>query len=115
MKIVHSSEVQAQAVAESGARNTTIRWLLSRPEGAPNFAMRLFEVGPGGSTPLHEHAWEHEVFILEGRAEVVQDTGPTPIAPGDAILILPGERHQIRNVGDTPMRLLCIIPLPEED
>jgi quercetin dioxygenase-like cupin family protein len=115
MKIVHSSEVQPQPVTESGASNTTIRWLLSRPEGAPNFAMRLFELDPGGSTPLHEHAWEHEVFILEGRAEVVQDTGPTPIAPGDAILLMPGERHQIRSVGDTPVRLLCMIPLPEEE
>jgi len=114
MKVIHSSEVPAQPVEEEGARNTTVRWLLSRPQGAPTFAMRLFELGPGGATPLHEHPWEHEVFILEGRAEVVQGSGPTPVSRGDAILVLPGERHQFRNTGDTPARMLCMIPLPEE-
>ena len=115
MKVVHSAEVAAQPVEEEGARNTTVRWLISRPEGAPNFAMRLFELAPGGSTPLHEHPWEHEVFVLAGRAEVVQDSGPTQAAPGDAILVMPGERHQFRNTGDAPARVLCMIPLPEEE
>jgi quercetin dioxygenase-like cupin family protein len=114
MRVVHSAEVAARPVEEEGARNTTVRWLISRPEGAANFAMRLFELAPGGCTPLHEHAWEHEVFVLDGRAEVVQDSGPTPITPGDAVLVLTGERHQFRNTADTPARMLCMIPLPEE-
>ena len=114
MRVVNSAEVAAQPVEEGGARGTTVRWLIARPEGAPNFAMRLFELAPGGSTPLHEHPWEHEVFILEGEVEVVQESGPTPVSPGDAVLLLPGERHQFRNTGDAPARMLCMIPLPEE-
>jgi quercetin dioxygenase-like cupin family protein len=115
MQIIHPEDIAASPVVTEGAEKTTIRQLITAETGAPTFAMRLFEVAPGGHTPLHDHAWEHEVFILEGRAEVVQDTGPTPIAPGDAILLMPGERHQIRSVGDTPVRLLCMIPLPEEE
>jgi len=111
MRIVHSWDVAAQPVQEEGAKGATVRWLISRPEGAPSFAMRLFELQPDGSTPLHSHAWEHEVFILEGEAEVVCDAGPTRVAAGDAVLVLPDERHQFRNVGGSVARFLCMIPL----
>ncbi len=115
MKVVRSSEVAPQAVGEEGAKGATVRWLISRREGAPHFAMRVFEVEPGGSTPLHQHAWEHEVYILEGRAEVVADAGPTAVSQGDAVLVLPEERHQFRNTGDSTARFICMIPLPPED
>lgn len=111
MKLVHSQDVEAKPVAEDGATNTTIRWLLSRPEGAPNFAMRLFELAPGGTTPLHTHDWEHEVYILEGAGEVVTADGPQAMAAGDAILVVPNELHQFRNTQDTTLRLICLVPL----
>jgi quercetin dioxygenase-like cupin family protein len=111
MKIVHSREVPAQPVQEEGAKGATIRWLIGRPEGAPNFAMRVFELQPGGSTPLHGHDWEHEVFILEGTAEVHSEKGPIRVTAGDAVLVLPGERHQFRNTGPSVARFLCMIPL----
>ena len=113
MKLVHSSQVEPQDVAEEGASDVAVRWLISRPEGAPNFAMRLFEVRPGGYTPLHEHSWEHEVYIIEGEAEVISKSGPQGLATGDAVLVLPGETHQFRNAGTSPARFLCMIPLPE--
>ena len=113
MKLVHSSQVEAGEVTEQGASNVTVRWLLSRPEGAPSFAMRLFELAPGGHTPLHEHAWEHEVYILEGQAEVVSKDGPIAAAAGDAVLVLPNEAHQFHNAGAGAAKFLCMIPLPE--
>ena len=90
MKVVRSEEVPAQQVEAEGAQGTTVRWLISGPEGAPTFAMRVFEVGPGGNTPFHEHEWEHEVYILEGEAEVVSGAGAQALSAGDAVLILPG-------------------------
>jgi quercetin dioxygenase-like cupin family protein len=112
MKLVHASEVEPQEVTEDGAQGVAVRWLLSRPEGAPSFAMRLFELAPGGSTPHHDHPWEHEVFLLEGSVEVVGVGATTRAAAGDAVLLLPGETHQFRNPGDSPARFLCLIPLP---
>jgi len=114
MRVVNASLVEAEPVTETGASGASVRWLLGRPEGAPAFAMRLFELAPGGRTPLHEHAWEHEVFVLEGPAEVVTDCGPQPLAAGDAVLVLPGEQHQFRNAGSGAARFLCMIPLPED-
>jgi quercetin dioxygenase-like cupin family protein len=115
MRVIASSQVPAEPVKEGGARGASVRWLIARPEGAPTFAMRLFELAPGGSTPLHEHDWEHEVYILEGEAEVMSDAGPRPVSEGDAVLVMPGERHQFRNLDDEPAKFLCMIPLPDED
>jgi len=114
MKVVRSEEVPAQQVEAEGAQGTTVRWLISGPEGAPTFAMRVFEVAPGGNTPFHEHGWEHEVYILDGEAEVVSGAGAQVLSAGDAVLILPGEKHQFRNRGGAAARFLCMIPLPDE-
>ena len=113
MRVVNISEVSPQAVTDEGAKGTTVRWLIAKPEGAPNFAMRLFELEPGGTTPLHEHAWEHEVYVLDGFLQVVVEQGPVEVSAGAAVLVMPGERHQFRNAGNTVGRMLCVIPLSE--
>ncbi|NIM06081.1 MAG: cupin domain-containing protein [Armatimonadetes bacterium] len=114
MKLRCSTEVECKPVPEKGASGVSIRWLLSRSEGAPHFAMRLFELAPEGHTPLHQHPWEHETFMLEGEAEIVCQSGPLKAKAGDAILVEPGEEHQFRNSSNGTTRFLCMIPLPPE-
>ena len=114
MKVIPSLKVASAAVTEDGAHNTTIRWLISKPEGAPNFAMRFFEIAPGGFTPKHTHAWEHEAFILAGEGDVTTAEGPVKFSAGDAVFVAPEELHQFRNTGTSTMQMLCLIPLPKE-
>jgi quercetin dioxygenase-like cupin family protein len=114
MKLIQLSDVTAEAVTDEGASGVSIRLLISQAEGAPNFAMRLFEVAPGGHTPFHEHAWEHEVYVVKGPVEVVTEQGPTEANTGDSVLMPPGERHQFRNNGPTLARFLCVIPHPRQ-
>ena len=114
MRLIRPSEMAARPVTEEGAQGVTIRWLISKPEGAPNFAMRLFELSPGGFTPLHTHAWEHEVFIVEGCAEVTTKDGPVAAKAGDAVFVAPEDLHQFRNPGDGVMKMICLIPLPKD-
>jgi quercetin dioxygenase-like cupin family protein len=47
--------------------------LITKEMGAPNFVMRLFEIDPDGYSPFHTHAWEHEVFVLEGEGTVLTE------------------------------------------
>jgi len=63
MKIVDYKEVNAEAVDFEDVKDVKVRWLISDKDNAPNFAMRLFEVGPGGYSPLHTHSWEHEYLF----------------------------------------------------
>jgi len=115
MKLVHADEVSPQVVVEEGAQAVTVRWLLARPEGAPNFAMRLFDVAPGGCTPRHQHDWEHEVFVLTGSGEVVTEHEPVRFRPGDAVLVMPNELHQFRNTGEGTAQFICLIPLAPQE
>ena len=61
MKITNFRDVETEEVSAPGANGVSIRWLISEEDGAPDFALRLFEVKPGGHTPYHKH--EMDLFI----------------------------------------------------
>jgi len=110
MKVNHYESVDKTPVDMEGASGCSVRWLLGEKDGAPNFAMRQFEVAPGGFTPRHSHPYEHEVFVLEGAGEVYEDQTPRAIKSGDVVLVKPDEVHQFRNTGDAALKFLCLIP-----
>jgi quercetin dioxygenase-like cupin family protein len=115
MKHVHYTEVDLEHPQEDGVKNMKVRWLISKKDGAQNFAMRLFEVKPGGNSPMHQHDWEHEVFILEGNGFVKDQTKEEPLNPGDILFIKPMEWHQIINRGSGTLRFLCLIPYKKNE
>lgn len=110
MKVNHYRQIAAKPVDMKGAHGCTVRWLVGEADGAPNFAMREFEVAPGGYTPRHSHDYEHEVFVLEGIGVVDEGDRQHSLSAGDVVFVKPNEVHQFRNVGDQPMRFLCLIP-----
>ncbi|RJR28520.1 MAG: cupin domain-containing protein [Candidatus Latescibacterota bacterium] len=110
LKFGHYSDVEAKKVEVEGARDVTIRWLVSDRDGAPHFQMRLFEVAPGGGTPLHTHAWEHEIFIVKGTGAIALEGGEKPFAEGHFIFVPAGALHSFRNTGAGPMQFLCMVP-----
>jgi len=103
-------DVKAEPVNAEGAKGATIRWLIGKESGAPNFHMRLFELAPGGQTPLHTHAWEHELYILEGSGQMQTEKGSAPFAAGEFIYVAPHEKHQFVNNGSSVCRFLCLVP-----
>lgn len=109
MKLFHYRDVEAKS-AEEGASRLRVRWLITKEAGAENFAMRMFEMEVGGYSPFHSHPWEHEVFILEGEGLVVGEDDKRKFGAGDAILILPNEKHQFKNDGKKTLKFLCLIP-----
>lgn len=108
MKIKHWTDVAAEPA--EGLEGVTVRWVINDRDGAPHFAMRVFDVQPGRSTPYHSHWWEHEVFVLEGEGVAVSAQGEAPIAPGTVLLVEGDEMHQFRNTGDQVLRFICLIP-----
>lgn len=110
MKIEKSSNVRKSPVKADGAKETAIRWLISKEDGAENFAMRMFELQPGGHTPLHTHPHEHEVFVLQGQGAFVYE-GQQHQFGSEYVIFVPGNKqHQFKNIGDSVLRMLCIIP-----
>ena len=111
MKVAHYSEIKAEPVTHEEAIETKIRWLIGKDDGADKFAMRLFELGQGGRTPLHTHEWEHQVFILEGEGAVWKEGDNVSLKPGTAIFVPGGEKHCFKNAGQNVFKFLCLIPL----
>ena len=109
MQVKHYTEVPAEEV-EQGAVGVKIRWIISQADGAPNFAMRHFEIAPGGHTPHHAHDWEHEVFILTGSGKVCSPAGDRELTPGTVVFVSVNEEHHFANDGDEPLTMLCLVP-----
>ena len=110
MYCIAAKDAEISPVETEGAKDVSIQWLIDESRGGPNFAMRRFVVEPGGCTPTHQHAWEHEVYILRGIGEVVLADETVNVAADTAVLIEPDELHQFRNTGVEPLEFLCLVP-----
>ena len=91
------------------------RIIFGESDGAPTFAMRVFDVPVGGASSHHAHDFEHEVLILEGEGVVKGDNGDIPFCRNTALLIPPNELHQLVNTGTSMLRFVCMVPLHGED
>lgn len=110
LKIVEARSIPAEKVTTAGAERVTIRWLISQEDGAVNFHLRLFTVSRGGKTPLHTHAWEHEVYVLAGRGTLMYEGTEYTFSTGDAIFVPSAKEHSFKNTGDVDLEFLCIVP-----
>ena len=109
MKVFRYETVKAENAGE-GSSKLTIRWLITKDTGAPNFAMRLFEMEPGGNSPFHAHDWEHEMFVIDGEGVVVSAEGKKPVSAGTVVFVPPNEKHQFKNTGNKTLKFLCLVP-----
>jgi quercetin dioxygenase-like cupin family protein len=110
MKVIHYDQVELEPVYAEGAEGAQIRWLIAQKDGAPNFAMRMFEVAPGGHTPYHQHDWEHELFCLSGSGALVTERGEISFGENDVMFVDPNLMHAFKNTGQTTLKFLCLIP-----
>ncbi len=98
-----------QPGASEGA---TVRWLIGKAEQAPTFALRYFEIQPGGHSSPEQHPYEHGVVVVRGRAKAcLGDAGEEyEVGPNDVIYIPPDEYHQLVNISDEVLGFFCMIP-----
>jgi len=110
MKIINYTSVTPTRYNNEQAKEIVGRVVIGKNDGAQNFCMRIFEMGPGGNTPKHAHPWEHEVFIHAGVGEVYGNGKWNPISSGHVLFIPPDEEHQLRNTGKELFVFACVIP-----
>jgi len=114
-KVVHYTDVPAKVFGPS-APGASIRWLIDREhDGAPNYALRMVELEPGGASPHHAHPYEHENFVVEGKGRLLIEDTWHDLNPGDVAFVPANVMHQYANAGDGVFKFLCGIPiLPEK-
>lgn len=107
MNVKRIDSVTAETV-QSGV-GVTKKVLISHEE-APNFAMRCFEIQPGGSMPNHTNQVEHEQFVLSGSAKIGIGEEIVEVKKDDIVFIPADVPHWYRNSGDEPFIFLCLVP-----
>ncbi len=112
MSVKHTRDIEARIV--DAGKGTTIQVLISSEEG-PHFAMRRFEMQPGGYMPNHTNTVEHEQYVLGGQAHISIGGKEYDVQAGDAVFIPAGVPHWYKNNGTEPFVFLCLIPnLPDK-
>ena len=107
--IVRSLE---QAEPFTTADGSTIRELLGLPT-APvrNQSLAEATLAGGQATERHYHAECEEIYyVVEGSGEMELDGERQQVGVGDAVLIPPGARHQIRADAEGLRFLCCCAP-----
>jgi quercetin dioxygenase-like cupin family protein len=104
MRIKPTEQVPQAPVTMEGAAGCRVRWLVGEADAAPNFAMREFELDPGGHTPRHFHPYEHEIYVLEGEGAIVDGDVERPLRPGDVVYVAPRAAPSMSSVinGEIP-------------
>jgi quercetin dioxygenase-like cupin family protein len=112
MYVINFKEREETPVELAGSKNVFVRWLVGRRTGAKTYAMRHFEIKPGGIIPLHTHSEEHEIFVLEGEAKCLGDMEGL-VAKKDDVVFVPSDLpHGYDNTeGSKSFRFICVIPL----
>ena len=93
MEVRHREQAEAFTTLDG----STIRVLLdSTAGGAVAQSLAEATLAPGAGTQRHHHARTEEIYVVlsgSGRMEIEGEV--RDVAPGDAILIPPGARHEI--------------------
>jgi len=91
-----------------------IRSILDRTNSsAANQSLAEATLPPGAATAPHRHPRTEEIYyILRGAGRMTVGTEHRGVGPGDGILIPPGTRHTIQNVGREPLVFLCCCAPP---
>ena len=71
----------------------------------------------GGASEHYHHRMEEVYYLLQGKARLTVNDEARIVGPGDTIVIPPGARHKIVNVGatDVVMIVACAPAWHEED
>ena len=111
MYITRLEKVERTIPKMEGAEGIYKQVPLSKADGVPTFSFRVFTVEPGGHTPLHQHPFEHENYVIAGKGTVVYKNQEQEIKQGDFALILPNEIHQFKNTSKTQnLVFICAVP-----
>jgi mannose-6-phosphate isomerase-like protein (cupin superfamily) len=94
-----------------------IRELLAHRNSAiANQSLAEARLPIGASTQEHYHVRAEEIYyITHGTGRIRIDGETREVKVGDAIAILPGQKHKLWNTGSDTLRLLCTCAPPYEN
>ena len=108
-----SEDIQELHIDEKGSKGVGIKWLTSdNLDASPPFCLRRIRIEPHGYTTRHQHDWEHQLYVLNGKGCLDQGTKnrTVKLEPGITVRIPALIWHQISCTSEDPLCFLDIIP-----
>ena len=93
----------------AGTKGAGLRWLTDEESGAEFFFMRHVIMEEGGVIGLHDHPYEHQVFILKGKGKCTVEGKEYELSEGCYALVPGGVVHGFENTGDGNLEFICCI------
>jgi quercetin dioxygenase-like cupin family protein len=110
--LVNVADVPVEDMEKKGAEKVRVQYLIDDRHGSGRFALRLYAVKKGGHTPLDQHPYEHQVYVVSGSGWLKQSKGSgsnlRALKAGDAIFIPSNAVHQFSNTHEEPFVFLCV-------
>ena len=97
------AEVRAENDPTVGCR---VGWPVYAATGAAACGVVCFEVAPGGRLGRHIDSAEEVILVLAGEAEAEVNGEWGGLGPGGLALVPAMAPHDVRNVGDEPVRVV---------
>lgn len=95
----------------------SVRRVVNEGIGASRLGVILVEISAGAAPPgFHYHTKRESVYIgVEGRAKATIDGREYIVEPDTVVLISPGEKHRLENIGDVPFKMIEVYSPIEPD
>ena len=110
--VVNAANVPIEKLDKKGAEKAQVQYLIDDRQGSDRFALRLYTVQKDGHTPLDQHPYEHQVYVLKGEGLLRQSKDASAplksLKSGDSIFIPSNAVHQFSNTQDAPFVFLCV-------
>ena len=110
MPVIDLTKIPFTPVIGPGVEGAQKKLAVAPADGWEGWAMRVFELAPGGKAPAHQHPWPHIIYFLEGEGTVMLEGVDHPVSAGFSAYIPADAYHQIKNRGDKPFKFICIVP-----
>lgn len=87
--------------------NREFRYLVNEDAGCRDVT-QFVGIIPPGRAPMHSHAYDEVVYVIEGEGVLHMNGRETPLAAGSCIHLPPLHEHSLENTGEAPMRVLGV-------
>ncbi len=89
------------------------RPIISRATGSAAITMGEVEIKPGCKIPLHTHKVEDVILLRAGKGEIQFGDETHSVGESMSILVPAGLKHEVRNTGEAPMKIIFGFPAIE--
>ena len=108
MRIIdHESEAR-----EEWRDGVTTRMLASALTGTTQLCVFEQWCAPGRGAPMHLHAVEEVLSVIDGRAEISLGEEKAVLTSGQSVVVPAGVKHGFRNLGDMTLHVRATLAAP---